>query len=302
MKQTLLALLFVFLLAGSALAVDTTELPRTVEDPIVPAEDVPMPGSWADWWMQNVTERLQVLIAQTEERKVEREEKFAARREAHLQRLENVEDEELKAKLTEKLEERYRKHLERIQERADKLTEKKTEILERIQERKESFETVREFVTERKEERTQNREEFLKKLEELRSKRRSLVDEFKDDVKDGSGSAKDAARELKTGMQEVNTEVKDAVRTKKVENLELRNKYKERMTEDKKRLEEEREESAKPAEVKFAERVKEEVSETKTVETDGSVMTTNEANQVLGASDYQPVGFFEKIGWWLAGN
>ncbi|MFC1654045.1 hypothetical protein ACFL1M_04325, partial [Patescibacteria group bacterium] len=87
MKKFLLSFLVLGLVISPVFALEESEdssLVGNSDAGVVSSEDVPMPGGFSDWWLQNVTERFETFAARTDEKRIALEEKFASRREAQL--------------------------------------------------------------------------------------------------------------------------------------------------------------------------------------------------------------------------
>jgi len=142
--KRVVSLLFVFVfLFGTvtvssvfAQDVDTSVDQDVVEVKVDPA-DVPEPGGFADWF-QNITEKIQIFVTRDEEKRIELEEKFAARREAQMQRLEALlDDHPRKERLIKRIEERHERLISRLEKRAQRVGNKKERFLKRLEDRKE---------------------------------------------------------------------------------------------------------------------------------------------------------------------
>ena len=253
MKKFLLAfLLFSFVLSpvfGVEEEVGVIEVEGEVS-----ADEVPMPGTFASWWLANVTERFELFVARTDERKVELEEKFADRREAQLEKLESLPDDHpQKEELISRLEDRYDKHLDNIEARAEKLTDKKMEILDRLEDKKDRFDAKKEWIQEKKAERVEMKEAVKEKIQEKIQTRTETLERVRENINE---DAIQRQEEFKTRVQNDLEDKTDAV-APRVDSAKMKK---------------------------------------------GSQLNTEEYNTVLGASDYQPMGVFEKLGWWMAGR
>jgi len=248
--------LFVFILFGLVvLPVFAVEEVDVIEvEGEVSVDEVPMPGGFSDWWLQNVTEKIELFVVRTDEKKVELLEKFADRREAQLEKLESLPDDHpQKEALIEKLEERYDKHIENIEARAEKLTEKKEEILDRLEDKKDRFDAKNEWIQEKKEERGEMREAVKEKIQEKIQTRTETLERTGENINE---DAEQRQEEFKVRMQN-DLEDKTETLTPRVDSVQMKK---------------------------------------------GSQLNSKEYNSVLGASDYQPMGVFEKLGWWMAGR
>lgn len=253
MKKFLLAFLLFGFVVLPAFAVEEEVEVIGVEGE-VSVDEVPMPGGFSDWWLQNVTEKFELFVARTDEKKVELEEKFADRREAQLEKLENLPDDHpQKEDLISRLEDRYDKHIENIEARAEKLTDKKSEILDRLEDKKDRFDAKKEWVQEKKEERVEMKEAVREKIQERVQTRTETVERIRENVTD---AVEQRQEEFKTRIQNDLEDKTDAI-APRVDSVKMKK---------------------------------------------GTQLNSVEINKVLGASDYQPVGVFEKLGWWMAGR
>ncbi len=253
MKKFLLALLLFGFVAFPAFAVEEEVEVIEVEGE-VSVDEVPMPGGFSDWWLQNISEKIELFVARTDEKKVELLEKFADRREAQLEKLESLPDDHpQKEELIARLEDRYDKHLEDIKDRAVKLIDKKAEIYDRLEDKKDRFDAKKEWIQEKKEERGEMREALQEKIQEKVQTRIETLERKRENINE------DIDQRQEEYKQRIQNDVEDKVDVV-------------RPTVDSIKIEK------------------------------GSQLNTAEYNSVLGASDYQPMGVFEKLGWWMAGR
>lgn len=173
--------------------------------------EVPDVGSFGDIVMR-IGEQFELLTARTEERKVELEEKFEARRRAQLTRLEALPDDHpRKQELIDRLEERHQKIIDSIEARAVKLGTRREEILQKLEERKSLFEQKKEEVMMKRAERQQlleqKKQDVGNKVEEKRTQMQNRVENKAYDV----GIKQEQALQEKAKLQDAREVFKDRV-------------------------------------------------------------------------------------------
>jgi len=279
-------------LVSKVFAQDTTTV--AVDVPVVTevaVTDVPDAGSFGDLLM-GFRERLEMLTAQTDEQKAALEEKFAARREAQLQRLEALPDDDpRKQELIDKLETKHEELLANIEEKARKLTDRREELTAKVDELQARFETRKALVEEAKATRLETRKEWQQNLSEKRAELQQVRTEAQQAKSEMNG-------ELKTNKDRVRSEyekTQELIQEKAKARVEVEQKQAELMKEKSDRAAEvAKDKETKDAEMKARETFKNRAE-------GNTSLSPAAAGAVQGARDYQPTKLLEKIGYMWAG-
>ncbi len=183
--------LFSFLLISSFLS-GTVVAGEEVSDPVEVEEEMYVPNPSSPWFglqrgFMRVSENVQLWVAGSEERKVLLEEKFAAREEVLLERIDSLpqEAQEQLADVVEKLEEKQEERVKRMESRIKRVREKREEAAQRLER---NLERVKEKVEDRAKERV--REE----LEEDKGEGQMIKERARDEAVEEAGDVDEESK------------------------------------------------------------------------------------------------------------
>lgn len=248
--------------AGAQEPTENESVPQVEE---VDPASMPNVDSFGDIVMR-VRERFELLAAQTDEKRIELEEKFAARRTAQLEKLESLPDDHpKKQELINRLEARHAELLTNIQERADKLSTVREDILERLEERQAQFEARKARVEERKAAREEKTEDLKLRVEEKREEIKTRLEEKKTLFEEKKQSRVEKAQEAsKSGKEKIEAREAKVREAKQLKETKAREAFEKRVGGE-------------------------------------TPLKLEDTGVVQGAIDYQPSNLLEQIGFFLQG-